>query len=173
MNTKIDEKILLIVLLAAASIMIIFYTFFNIKVSYDTKAEIINEQLLSDQYKNELLMLDSIKSQEDKINNIITQYGYKIPNAPDEYKIIEFINDLTDGAELLGITFSPRIENVIATEMPIKINIKSDYFTMLKILEGIVGAQRFFTVNNIDIASSDTPAITYTITLSAYYINGV
>lgn len=172
MNTKIDEKILLIVLLAAASIMIIFFTFFNIKVSYDTKAVIASEQLLSDQYKNELLLLNSIKSQEDKINNIITQYGYKIPYAPDEFKIIEFMNKITDGAELLGITFAPRVENVIAIEMPVTINIKSDYFTMLKILKSIVGAQRLYTVNNIDITSSGTTDITYTITLSAYFING-
>jgi Tfp pilus assembly protein PilO len=173
MNTKIDDKILLIVLLAIASIMVIFTTFFNIKASYDTKAEIAKEQIISDQYKNELSMLNSIKSQEDKINNIIAQYGYKIPSEPDEYKIIEFFNNLTDGAQLLGITFSPRVENSVAIEMPIKINIKSDYFTMIKILEGIVSAQRFYTVNNIDISSSATSDITYTISLSAYYINGV
>jgi capsular polysaccharide biosynthesis protein len=72
MKTKIDDKILLIVLLAIASVMIIVFTFFNIKASYDTKTEIANEQVLSDQYKSQLSLLNSIKSQENKINNIIT-----------------------------------------------------------------------------------------------------
>ncbi|MHB1151461.1 MAG: type 4a pilus biogenesis protein PilO [Eubacteriales bacterium] len=169
MTKKIDSKILLIILLFIVSVMVIVFTFSNIKQTYETKVLIADEQLISAQYQDELAVLNSIKAQEEDINGILLQFGYKIPVEPGEDKIIEYINDVSGEAELLGITFAARVPNDIAVEMPIKISIKSDYFTMLKILKNIVGAPRLYTVSNIDISSSDGLAVNYTINLSAYY----
>lgn len=169
MTKKIDSKILLIILLFIVSVMIIVFAFSNIKETYDVKVKITDEQLISSQYSSELAVLNSIKAQEADINGILLQFGYKIPVEPGEDKIIEYMNDVTGEAELLGITFSDRVPNEIAIEMPIKISIKSDYYTMLTILRNIVGAPRLYTVSNIDITSTDGIAVNYTINLSAYY----
>lgn len=167
---NIDSKTLLIILLCIASVMITAFTFLNIKGTYDTRTKIKEEQLLSNQYKNDLAVLNSIKEQEEDITGVLLQYKNKIPAEPYEDKIIEFINDVSADAELLGVTFADRVQNDIAVEMPIKINIKSNYFTMLKLLQDIVGAQRFFTLKNIDITSVDSSTVNYIINLSAYYI---
>lgn len=169
MTKKIDSKILLIILLFIVSVMIIVFTFSTINQTFKTKVKITDEQLISEQYRGELALLNSIKAQEEDINGILLQFGYKIPVEPDEDQIIEYINEVSGEAQLLGITFSDRVPNDIAIEMPIKISIKSDYFTMLKILKNIVGAPRLYTVSNIDISSADGLAVNYTINLSAYY----
>lgn len=170
MSKKVDEKILLIVLLCVVCIMIVGYTFYNIKKAYDTKSEIAAEQQLSGQYKSELALLNSIKEQESELNNIIAQYAEKIPAEPGEARIIEFFNNITGEAQLLGITFSERTKNSIAVEMPISVKLTSDYFTMVDILRKIIGAGRFYTIKSIDITSSGSPEISYSINLSAYYI---
>lgn len=169
MTKKIDSKILLIILLFIVSGMVIFFTFSTIKQTYEIKDIITGEQLLSAQYSRELAELNSIKAQEEDISGILLQFGYKIPAEPGEDEIIEYISDVTGEAELLGITFNDRVPNDIAVEMPIKISIKSDYFTMLTILRNIVGASRLYTVSDIDITSADGLAVNYTINLSAYY----
>lgn len=168
-NKKIDSKSVLIILLCAVSIIIILVTFLNIKGIYDTKNKIREELILTNQYNSQIAVLNSIKAQETDINSILLQYKYKIPAEPYENKIIEFINDISAGAELLGVTFAERIPNDIATEMPVKINMKSDYFTMMKILNDITGADRFFTIQSIDITSYDNAALNYIINISAYY----
>ncbi len=170
MNTKkIDSKTLLIILLSIVSIIITVFTFLNIKETYDIKIKIAAEHPVMNQHKSEIAVLKSIQTQEADINAILLQFDDKIPAQPNEDKIISFMNEITGEAELLGITFYSRVPNEIAIEMPIGIIIKSDFFTMLKILINIVGASRLYTVNSVDITSADGAAASYSINLSAYY----
>ncbi len=169
MTKKIDSKILLILLLFAVSAAFVVFIFKNINETYEVKAEVAGERLISEQYRGEIALLNSIRAQEKEIRSILLQFGYKIPASPEEEKIIEYISGASGEAELLGITFSDRVPNDIAVEMPLKVTFRSDYFTMIEIIKNIVGAPRLYTVRDIDITSSDGRTVSYTINLSAYY----
>lgn len=172
MTKKIDSKILLIILLFIVSVMILVFTFSKISDTYAVRKLIADEQLITGQYNAEIAVLNSIKAHQEDIGAVLRQCDYKIPDEPGEDKIIEYISGVAGAAgtaKLLGITFAARVPNDIATEMPLKISVKSDYFTMMKIINTIVAAPRLYTVSSIDISSADETAVNYTINLSAYY----
>jgi Tfp pilus assembly protein PilO len=169
MTQKIDSKILLIILLFLVSVLVTVFIFVNIKQTFDTREAIAAEALTASGYRAELAELGSIRAQEDNINAILTQYDAKIPAAPGEDEIIEFFYAVTIDGELQGITFSERVTGDVAVEMPLKVTVRSDYYTMLGILSAVADAPRLYTVSNIDINSTEGGILTYTINLSAYY----
>ena len=169
MTLKIDTKILLIILLFIVSALVTVFIFVNIKQTFDTREAMAAEAALAAGYRAELAELGSIRAQEDNINAILTQYNEKIPAAPGEDKIIEFFYAVTIDGELQGITFSERVADDVAVEMPMKVTVRSDYYTMLAILSAVAEAPRLYTVSNIDITSTEGGILSYTINLSAYY----
>ena len=97
------------------------------------------------------------------------QANDKIPAEPDEVDIIEFIKSITTGGKLTGITFDKRVNNDIAVLMPFTITVKSTYREMVDILYAIASARRYYSIESIDINTSENGELSYSISLTAYY----
>ena len=169
MNKQVDNRVVVIAFIFLICVSLLGFTVYSIKLTFETNAQLAEKAAAVGELQKEVARLRSIKEKEEQIDRVMEQANDKIPAEPDEVDIIEFIKSITTGGKLTGITFDKRVNNDIAVLMPFTITVKSTYREMVDILYAIASARRYYSIESIDINTSENGELSYSISLTAYY----
>jgi len=169
LNKPIDNRIVVIVFIFLICITLLAITFYSVKLTYDINDKIAENIATASDLQREISYLRSIQEKEAQMNMVLEQANTKIPAEPDEAGIIEFIQQITEGGTLTGITFGKRVDVSVAMEMPFTVTGISTYSRLMSVLYELAGAERYFSVSSINIDKAEDGELSYTINISAYF----
>lgn|GEM_PF-929895 len=172
MNKQIDNRIVVIAFIFLICVALLGFTAYSIKLTYDTNAQINEKTAAANDLSQQIARLRSIKEKSTQMDNVVAQANDKIPAIPDEPGILEFFKSITADGTLTGITFDERVNNDIATEMPFTVTIISTYSVMMKVIDSIASADRYYSIESIDINKTEDGELSYSMSISAYFNSG-
>ncbi|MCX7773782.1 MAG: type 4a pilus biogenesis protein PilO [Clostridia bacterium] len=157
MNKKLSTNIILLVLSGLIVILLITLSILKFTHMKETNAAIESEYTYLDQNSSQLSRfkkLEKIKNQLESTINILEQ---QIPSNPDEYKIIDQIQQvsLDSVADFVQIQFSDRVQNNGINEMPFKLTFTGKYTSLIKLLNSLAEGERLIRIDDIQIAKGD------------------
>jgi len=169
-NEYLDAKTVIIIVLAIL-ITILAVLCLRQWGNMSDLSEMIDEEALKNQlYHSEIVKLR--KEKEDIAEGDKEEEIYKrMPPTPDEAGLIAGINTLckdTSGI-LRDITFLSRNKKDTYIEMPFTITLISNYYSLVRFLEGLGMSERFIQLTGLDIkADEEYDLLNVTISASAF-----
>jgi Tfp pilus assembly protein PilO len=169
-NISLDAKTLLIVMLALITVGLVVLTGLDIRNFYLMRGLISEQEALADSYRSQIAELRAIQAKQTSIDYLMAQATTKIPTAPDEPGVIDFISETVGDGALRSITFAERFQNNVANEMPATISLKCTYPKLISILDTLTTAERLYTVSKVSISSPETgDELSVTLSVSTYF----
>jgi len=155
-NEYLDAKTVIIIVLAILVIVISVLCFRQWENITELSEMIDDESQKNLLYQNEIANLR--KKQNDDSGNAFEEDIHKrMPPEPDEAGLIAGINSLCADTScfLRDITFLSRNKRDAYLELPIKINLLANYYSLVQFLEGLGTSERFIQLTGLQITVNE------------------
>ena len=169
-NEYLDAKAVIIIVLACLAMIFAILCLRQYKNISDIAVLIDSETEKSEDYQAEITELRK-KRDEEKTEGPEEDIFKLMPQVPDEAGLIASIDRLCreTSSSLRDVSFLSRNENPDYLEIPFNITIHTDYFSLVRFLEGLSASERFIQLTGLDInADGDNELLNIGISASAF-----
>lgn len=162
--------------IAATLAVMVFLIVSQFKVLYALPEQIEEEQELLQQAEKELETLYALQEEEDFLREQLTTYEKKIPQAPQESLLLNYLQDLGDEhmEEFSLVSYdAPEVqEDHEYGEIPLQLNFEGKYKEMLPLMEELVEEDRILRIDDLHISyagAEDEDILSVSVSAAAFY----
>ena len=160
-------------------VVIFFCLFFSLKTTYqDVKEEERRLKVSKVQKQDEIIVLNDLKENIDKLNEQLRIVSLKLPSKNDLSSLLSSINELAQNSNLVVENYSAKPEKDLGgvTEISMLFEIKGDFLQIQKFLAELGQIKRLIKVKLIGLSSSlsnkkDENFVNVECLITAYRVN--
>ncbi len=157
---KINLKEVIILTLALLVLTgMVFLVYNQLEDMQRNREQLQEEEVALAQAQEELQELYRIRDQASLYQEQMVYYEGKIPQEPEEGKLLDYLQELEEKStqKFIQVSFGDRQSGEELTEIPLEISSKGNYHSLLVLLEEMREGERVLRLDDLRIARGELP----------------